>query len=231
MIDLAGTPVRHHVDVDATVERAFSVFTSMSSWWPPEHRLMDSELREVVIEPRVGGRCYQVGVDDAQCDWGRVLVWEPPRRLVVAWHLTSRFEFDPDARARQRGGGRVRAARRAPQPGHAGAPVLRPPRPRRRRSPSSRRHAQRLGPHPRSLRRVPGPAMTAPPPPPTRPAGATPPPSKRGGTARAGHGGTGRDVKPGSIRRSACRGARGGLRTRERQSSRVPRHVERMQSP
>ena len=98
MIDLAGTPVRHHVEVDATIERAFDVFTSMTVWWPPEHRLMDSELREVVIEPRVGGRCYQVGVDDAQCDWGKVLVWEPPRRLVVAWHLTSRFEFDPDGR-------------------------------------------------------------------------------------------------------------------------------------
>ena len=48
---------------------------------------MDGELREVVIDPRVGGRCYQVGVDDAQCDWGRVLVWDPPHRLVVAWHL------------------------------------------------------------------------------------------------------------------------------------------------
>ena len=162
MIDLAGTPVRHHVDVDTTIERAFEVFTSMTVWWPPEHRLMEDELREVVIEPRVGGRCYQVGVDDAQCDWGRVLVWEPPRRLVVAWHLTSRFEFDPDAAARQRGGDRIRPDRRATQPRHVGAPVLRPPRPRRRCPPRGRRHAQRLVLDPRSLRRVPGAAMTTP---------------------------------------------------------------------
>ena len=193
MIDLAGTPVRHHVDVDATVERAFSVFTTMSSWWPPEHRLMDSELREVIIEPRVGGRCYQVGVDDAQCDWGRVLVWEPPRRLVVAWHLTSRFEFDPDARRASELEVGFEPLDERPQSGHAGAPVLRPPRPRRRRSPGSRRHAQRL-----VLRS----SVASPSAPPCDdrarprhrpgPTGAAAVPSNRGGTARAGRGGTGR---------------------------------------
>ncbi len=176
MIDLAGTPVRHHVDVDTTIERAFEVFTSMTVWWPPEHRLMEDELREVVIEPRVGGRCYQVGVDDSQCDWGRVLVWEPPHRLVVAWHLTSRFEFDPDAQ-------------RASEVEIGFAPIgERRSRvtlehrcfdrhgPRRRCPPRGRRHAQRLVPHPRSLRRVPGAAMTTPAPA-AEPVAQAPPPS------------------------------------------------------
>jgi hypothetical protein len=94
---VTGTTVARAVEVDAVVERAFEVFTHMTGWWPPEHRIVPAELREVVIEPAVGGACYQVGVDGSRCDWGRVMVWDPPWRLQIAWHLNSRFEFDPDA--------------------------------------------------------------------------------------------------------------------------------------
>jgi uncharacterized protein YndB with AHSA1/START domain len=97
MIDEATAAVRHQIEVDTPPERAFDLFTRMSSWWPPEHRLMEEGLREVVIEPHVGGRCYQVGASGEQCDWAKVLVWEPPHRLVLAWHLTSQFEFDADS--------------------------------------------------------------------------------------------------------------------------------------
>jgi uncharacterized protein YndB with AHSA1/START domain len=49
-----------------------------------------------VIEPGVGGRWYEIGEDGSQCDWGRVLSWEPPTRLVAAWQINSDFGFDPD---------------------------------------------------------------------------------------------------------------------------------------
>jgi uncharacterized protein YndB with AHSA1/START domain len=96
MIDQYASSVRRSVEVDAAVDRAFEVFVHMTSWWPSEHRVVAAELDEVVIEPAVGGRCYQIGVDGAECDWGRVQAWDPPRHLQIAWHLDRRFEFDPE---------------------------------------------------------------------------------------------------------------------------------------
>ena len=91
---VTGTTVARAVEVDAVVERAFDVFTHLTGCRQASHR---PPAREVVIEPAVGGACYQVGVDGSRCDWGRVMVWDPPWRLQIAWHLNSRFEFDPDA--------------------------------------------------------------------------------------------------------------------------------------
>jgi hypothetical protein len=94
---MSDTVVRREVVVDATMEWAFEVFTTrIGSWWPAEHHIGEAELASVWFEPRAGGRCYEVGVDGTECDWGQVMVWEPPRRLVVAWQLNSQFEYDPD---------------------------------------------------------------------------------------------------------------------------------------
>ena len=50
----------------------------------------------VVVEPQKGGRWYEKDEDGAECDWGTMLVYEPPRRLVFSWHLNGDFEFVSD---------------------------------------------------------------------------------------------------------------------------------------
>jgi uncharacterized protein YndB with AHSA1/START domain len=50
----------------------------------------------VVIEPRRGGRWYERTAGGAEADWGVVLVWEPPARLVLAWRLDAEWKHNPD---------------------------------------------------------------------------------------------------------------------------------------
>jgi uncharacterized protein YndB with AHSA1/START domain len=83
--------------VQAPPALAFRVFTEkMSTWWPLEHyKIGKTKAVEAIVEPRVGGRWYERGEDGSTCDWGRVLVWEPPSRLVLTWDITADWQFDP----------------------------------------------------------------------------------------------------------------------------------------
>ena len=89
--------VRKVIVVNAELEHAFAVFTkNMGQWWPKEHHIGASPMIAVVIEPRNGGRWYERDEDGSECEWGTVLAYEPPQRLVLAWHLNGDFEFVPD---------------------------------------------------------------------------------------------------------------------------------------
>jgi uncharacterized protein YndB with AHSA1/START domain len=89
--------VRRDVTVAVPVERAFAVFTErIGEWWPESHHIQDVQMETPVVEPRAGGRFYERGVDGSECDWGRVLVYEPPERLVLSWMITPEFQPDPD---------------------------------------------------------------------------------------------------------------------------------------
>jgi uncharacterized protein YndB with AHSA1/START domain len=89
--------VRTEVVVEAPPERAFRVFTEKAeNWWPPDHHIGKAPMKSVMMERRENGRWYELGTDGSQCEWGRVLVWDPPRRLVLAWQLTSEWKFDSE---------------------------------------------------------------------------------------------------------------------------------------
>jgi uncharacterized protein YndB with AHSA1/START domain len=89
--------VTRTITVRAPRTRAFAVFTEkFVTWWPSSHHIGDAEMADAVIEPSVGGRWYERGVDGTECEWGRVLVHEPPDRLVLAWHLQGDWSYDPD---------------------------------------------------------------------------------------------------------------------------------------
>ena len=90
-------PVRKEIVVEAPIERAFRVFTDrFDAWWPRDHHILEAPLAKAVMEPRAGGRWYEVATDGSQCDWGKVLVWDPPKRLLLSWQLTSQWKYDPD---------------------------------------------------------------------------------------------------------------------------------------
>jgi len=95
---IAPAAIRKTTEVKAPIDRAFRVFTGrMGEWWHKEHSVAQGTTQaDVVIEPRAGGRWYEVGADGSEHDWGRVIAFEPPRRLVLAWQLTREFQYDPE---------------------------------------------------------------------------------------------------------------------------------------
>jgi uncharacterized protein YndB with AHSA1/START domain len=89
--------VQKSVTVHAAPALAFSVFTSgIDKWWPRSHHIGKSPLDEAVVEGRVGGLLYGRSVDGTVCQWGQVLVWEPPHRFVFAWQITPEWGFESD---------------------------------------------------------------------------------------------------------------------------------------
>jgi uncharacterized protein YndB with AHSA1/START domain len=89
--------VRTNVVVEVPVERAFRVFTEQfDKIKPREHNMLGVDIAESVFEPREGGRVYDRGVDGSECQWARVLAYEPPERLVFSWDITPRWQIESD---------------------------------------------------------------------------------------------------------------------------------------
>jgi uncharacterized protein YndB with AHSA1/START domain len=91
------TSVRTQVTVDVPIDRAFAVFTDdFDSIKPREHNLLAVEIAETVFEPREGGRIYDRGVDGSECQWARVLAYEPPHRVVFSWDISPQWQIESD---------------------------------------------------------------------------------------------------------------------------------------
>ena len=91
------TTVRTEIVVDAPVERAFRVFTErFDQIKPKEHNMLGVDIAESVFEPRAGGRVYDRGVDGTECQWGRVLAYEPPERIVFSWDISPHWQVESD---------------------------------------------------------------------------------------------------------------------------------------
>ena len=90
-------PVKKSVVVRTTPEHAFETFTiNMGKWWPKTHSTAKSPQKDVVVEPRTGGRWFEIGEDGSETDWGRVVAWEPHERVVLTWQLTGEWKYDPE---------------------------------------------------------------------------------------------------------------------------------------
>src|SRR5215203_4147326 len=81
-------PIRTSFVVACPVERAWAVWTEViSRWWPRSHSVFGDEGLKVFVEGRPGGWIFERIPNGNEADWGEILVWEPPRRLIYVWHL------------------------------------------------------------------------------------------------------------------------------------------------
>lgn len=82
--------------VKASPERAFQAFVEeIGAWWRP-NLLFQTTPRapgRLAFEPGEGGRLTETLANGKVFEIGRILVWEPPARLVFSWRQAS---FPPD---------------------------------------------------------------------------------------------------------------------------------------
>ena len=93
------TTVHKALVVNVPIDEAFRVFTErFGDFKPREHNLMSSPIAETVFEGKVGGHIYDRAEDGSECHWARILIYEPPTRVVFSWDIgpTWQLETDPD---------------------------------------------------------------------------------------------------------------------------------------
>jgi DNA-binding transcriptional ArsR family regulator/uncharacterized protein YndB with AHSA1/START domain len=89
--------VAKSIVVEAPRVQAFAFFIQQEAWWPVRtHHLAEPPGETVILEPFVGGRWFERSHDGRECDWGTVLVWEPPRRIVLTWQIGPDWAYEPD---------------------------------------------------------------------------------------------------------------------------------------
>jgi len=92
------TSIRTEIVVNAGAERAFQLFTErFDQIKPREHNMLGVDIEKSVFEPRAGGRVFDRGVDGRECQWGRVLAYEPPTRLVFTWDISPMWQIETDS--------------------------------------------------------------------------------------------------------------------------------------
>jgi uncharacterized protein YndB with AHSA1/START domain len=95
--DTGPNSIRTEIVVDADRERAFKLFTEQFDRIKPrEHNMLPVDVAESVFEPRAGGRIYDRGTDGSECQWARVLAYEPPERIVFTWDISPYWQVETD---------------------------------------------------------------------------------------------------------------------------------------
>jgi uncharacterized protein YndB with AHSA1/START domain len=88
-------PVKCAVEVKSSLPRAFELFAqNMGAWWPRGQTPAGKPHADLIIEPRKDGRWFERDADGKETEWGKVLSWEPPHRLILGWQLNPKFQFD-----------------------------------------------------------------------------------------------------------------------------------------
>jgi hypothetical protein len=89
--------IKKQLLVNASQETAFRVFTErMGDWWPKSHHVGKTPLIDSILEQKENGRWYSTHEDGTECNVGKILIWDPFGRLVLAWQINGNFQYDPD---------------------------------------------------------------------------------------------------------------------------------------
>ena len=95
--DTTPVSVTATTTVEVPIAEAFRFFTEdIGSWWNPDHHIIEAPLSHMVFEPFVGGHVYDVGTDGSECRWSRVLVYDPPSRVVFSWDIDAHWSVETD---------------------------------------------------------------------------------------------------------------------------------------
>jgi uncharacterized protein YndB with AHSA1/START domain len=87
--------VKCALELKAPPPRAFELFTqNMGAWWPRGQTPGGTPHTVIVIEPKKNGLWFERDADGKETQWGKVLSWEPPHRLLLGWQLNHKFKFD-----------------------------------------------------------------------------------------------------------------------------------------
>jgi uncharacterized protein YndB with AHSA1/START domain len=93
-VEVRNILVRKTLVVNAPQAHVFDTFTKdFDTWWPRKHHIGGKEPFTAVLEPRVGGRWFERAHDGSECQWGDVLAWEPPKRVVLTWDINADWQY------------------------------------------------------------------------------------------------------------------------------------------
>jgi uncharacterized protein YndB with AHSA1/START domain len=85
---VTAEPLRVSFAVRCGPEHAWATWTRRTAlWWPRSHTVSGERDLDIVFEPRPGGRIFERTPAGDEADWGEIVAWEPPWRLVYRWHL------------------------------------------------------------------------------------------------------------------------------------------------
>lgn len=81
-------PIVQSVRVSWSPAESFERFTTrFAEWWPREtHSIGGPRVERIVFETHVGGRIFEQHVDGRRFQWGKIVEWDPPRRVRFSWH-------------------------------------------------------------------------------------------------------------------------------------------------
>lgn len=84
--------VSESILIHAPKEKVFQAFVEqINDWWPRKGKYTYSfapegtEMGQISIEPRLGGRFFEIFANGEEYLIGEVLVWQPPDRLQLSW--------------------------------------------------------------------------------------------------------------------------------------------------
>ena len=94
--------VSEKIIIHAPVTHVFDVFTrELGDWWPPDLTFSGADFQAAGSEHLQGGNWFEVNRSGIRTDWGEVLVWQPPERVILSWRVSVTRTQEPPDKASQ----------------------------------------------------------------------------------------------------------------------------------